>query len=87
VSDPKTHVPALQGLLLISQNHAAARLLPEIPVYVPTETTEDVNLQVKRRDGSDGTRTRDLRRDRPSRAQRRLATSSSERLVCRHFPP
>jgi hypothetical protein len=29
--------------------------------------------------GSDGTRTRDLRRDRPSRAQRRLATSSSER--------
>jgi hypothetical protein len=30
------------------------------------------------RDGSDGTRTRDLRRDRPSRAQRRPATNASE---------
>src|SRR5918996_2804594 len=30
------------------------------------------------RDGSDGTRTRDLRRDRPSRAQPRAATNSSE---------
>jgi hypothetical protein len=29
-------------------------------------------------DGSDGTRTRDLRRDRPSRAQRRPATNASE---------
>jgi hypothetical protein len=29
--------------------------------------------------GSDGTRTRDLRRDRPSRAPRHLATNSSER--------
>ena len=33
--------------------------------------------------GSDGTRTRDLRRDRPSRARRRPPTNHSERLICR----
>jgi hypothetical protein len=36
-------------------------------------------------DGSDGTRTRDLRRDRPSRAPRRPATNASERHICRAF--
>src|SRR5919106_1741398 len=43
----------------------------------PRKTTKDADLQVSY--GSDGTRTRDLRRDRPSRAQRPLATNSSER--------
>src|SRR5262249_8109131 len=40
--------------------------------------TQHANLQGFL-DGSDGTRTRDLRRDRPSRAQRRPTTNPSER--------
>src|SRR6266571_8667730 len=35
--------------------------------------------------GSDGTRTRDLRRDRPNRARRRLAASSCERYHLQGF--
>ena len=35
--------------------------------------------------GSDWTRTRDLRRDRPSQAPRRLATNSSKQPICRAF--
>jgi hypothetical protein len=37
------------------------------------------------RDGSDGTRTRDLRRDRPNQAPRRLVTYSSERRPLQVF--
>jgi hypothetical protein len=45
---------------------AGARLLPEIRADVPTETTRHPRLHGKLRSGSDGTRTRDLRRDRPA---------------------
>jgi hypothetical protein len=49
-------------------------------------------LPGERRDGSDGTRTRDLRRDRPSRAPRRLTTNASQRahlqaLLVQRFAP
>jgi hypothetical protein len=44
--------------------------------FAPIPATKAANLQVLY--GSDGTRTRDLRRDRPSQAPRRLATNSSE---------
>jgi hypothetical protein len=67
----------------------AALLLPE-----NSRLTEARNEKVPAsgdfEDGSDGTRTRDLRRDRPIRVQRRLPTSNLERVhlqgVC-VFPP
>jgi hypothetical protein len=65
VSEQKTNLTDLQGFLIISRNQAAAPLLPEITISMPNETTQQADLQGKRRDGSDGTRTRDLRRDRP----------------------
>src|SRR6266567_6142040 len=43
------------------------------------KTTQPVDLQGKSLSGSDGTRTRDLRRDRPSRVPRHPATTVSER--------
>jgi hypothetical protein len=65
VPEQKTNLPDLQEFLPKSQKPAAARLLPGIAVAVPIQTTQQADLQGKRRDGSDGTRTRDLRRDRP----------------------
>src|SRR5918994_2197568 len=47
----------------------AARLLPERAMIPPNEATESGDLQAVYEDGSDGTRTRDLRRDRPVQAQ------------------
>jgi hypothetical protein len=55
---------------MMSRIQAAARLLPGISVCTPNETTRHVNLQGERLDGSDGTRTRHLRRDRPVRRKR-----------------
>jgi hypothetical protein len=45
----------------------------------PGRTTRSAHLQALQQDGSDGTRTRDLRRDRPKRAWRRTSTDRSER--------
>src|SRR6266542_1056539 len=58
---------ALDALTAPSTPHRANTPKEKVPV------TRDFE------DGSDGTRTRDLRRDRPSRAQLRSATNSSER--------
>src|SRR5215207_6590913 len=44
----------------------------------PEQTTQLGYFAGTSKDGSDGTRTRDLRRDRPSQAPRRLATNSAE---------
>jgi hypothetical protein len=58
--------------LFASQDNATrlfgdnARLLPQIRLRVPVRETENAYLQALSIDGSDGTRTRDLRRDRPA---------------------
>jgi hypothetical protein len=54
------------GVFHRAASMSAARLLPKQPGDEPIETTQPVCLQRKRRNGSDGTRTRDLRRDRPA---------------------
>jgi len=46
----------LQGFNQAAESRCC-RLLPEITVCMPNETTEHANLQVKLKDGSDGTRT------------------------------
>jgi CheY-like chemotaxis protein len=43
------------------------------------EAAEGAHLQARLQDGSDGTRTRDLRRDRPNRIQARSAANVAER--------
>ena len=54
----------LQVLHVRTARRSAARLLPEIASDAPVQATPDLVLQGKRINGSDGTRTRDLRRDR-----------------------
>jgi hypothetical protein len=76
----------LQDLRHFSRDLGAARLLPDIASSAPNKATEDADLQGKRRDGSDGTRTRDLRRDRPVRGSRRLATMDAQSLYSCGFP-
>jgi hypothetical protein len=49
----------------MSRSWAAARLLPEITVCMPNQTTQQGDLQGKRRYGSDGTRTRARRIELP----------------------
>jgi hypothetical protein len=56
-----------QALFLPVARRNAARLLRGSARFAPIKTTEDANLQVLY--GNDGTRTRDLRRDRPVPAQ------------------
>src|SRR6266511_3813761 len=51
----------------------------------PKEATKDADLQDVFY-GSDGTRTRDLRRDRPVRGSRRLATMPAQSLYSCGFP-
>ena len=58
--------------------------------FTPTPATEEADLQALY--GSDGTRTRDLRRDRPSPVQRRSTTNVALRshlhvLFARWLPP
>ncbi len=55
-----------------------AMIGPQDNRFASNPTTELADLQGKRLSGSDGTRTRDLRRDRPGRVQQRPATNSSE---------
>jgi hypothetical protein len=59
----------------------AARSLPDIARYAPTRATQTGHFQGKQRDGSDGTRTRDLRRDRPLQRSRRARRCTRERTV------
>ena len=57
--------PSLQVFRDLGNERHAARLLPNIRVPASGLATHHPDLQVKLWDGSDGTRTRDLRRDRP----------------------
>jgi hypothetical protein len=57
---------ALQGFSRTRRGARAARLLPEKRGRASKEATHYPDLQGKAKDGSDGTRTRDLRRDRPA---------------------
>jgi len=68
----------LQGCSTRSARPGLGHRGPDVCTYMPLQARV---IPVCREvvSGSDGTRTRDLRRDRPSRAQRRPATSSSER--------
>jgi hypothetical protein len=72
---------ALQGFSRTRRGARAARLLPEKRGRASKEATHYPDLQGKAKDGSDGTRTRDLRRDRPARRNRlRPATTRNDRL-------
>jgi hypothetical protein len=64
----------------------AARSLPGCAPFAPRKTTEECDLQADIVDGSDGTRTRDLRRDRPRRGSRRLTTIGAQSLCPCGFP-
>src|SRR6266542_6299546 len=55
----------------------------EAAIERATETTAFAGYS---RDGSDGTRTRDLRRDRPVRRSRRLTTMDAQSLYSCGFP-
>ncbi len=68
----------LQQVFASGPTADAARLRPRCAPFAPRKTTEECDLQADLVDGSDGTRTRDLRRDRPSPAQRRPTTNASE---------
>ncbi len=59
----------LQAFSFATAAGRAALLLPARAPSMPTEATKDADLQAVYEDGSDGTRTRDLRRDRPVQAQ------------------
>src|ERR671930_668754 len=56
------------------------RLGPQARLHVAERDLQDVFY------GSDGTRTRDLRRDRPVRGSRRLTTMGAESLYSCGFP-
>jgi hypothetical protein len=73
-----TKCSSLQAFSLRPFDERAARLLPENALWPPTQTTEHAILQEKGRDGSDGTRTRDLRRDRPRHGIRQVSRSDGE---------
>jgi hypothetical protein len=73
----------LQAFSLSAADERAARLLPDIALHLPNETTEDADLQAVSKNGSGGTRTRDLRRDRPVLVSRDLIDPLCVREVLR----
>ena len=75
-----TNMCVLQGVSVWATRHSAARFAARNSGMGATQTTQHACLQGKQRDGSDGTRTRDLRRDRPVRGSRRLTTIDAESL-------
>jgi hypothetical protein len=68
------------GIFWLSGRQKCCPLLLEIAQYERIQATQHARLQDKRRDGSDGTRTRDLRRDRLARASRRWTTIDAESI-------
>src|SRR4029453_6897630 len=72
---------ALQGFSRTRRGARAARLLPEKRGRASKEATHYPDLQGKAKDGSDGTRTRDLRRDRPASYKKGLGLNCP--LLCR----
>jgi hypothetical protein len=65
---------------LCGRRHRCCPFAARTASYESAEATQPACLQVKPRDGSDGTRTRDLRRDRPLQALRRSATIAVESI-------
>ncbi len=73
------NLPILHGFFVSATGKRAARLLPQPTLSRPV-ATDYVDSQERRKDGSDGTRTRDLRRDRPLRGSRRSTTMGAQTL-------
>jgi hypothetical protein len=73
--DLKCRMPHLQ---VFSRHDIGPRMVHDDRAGVSVETTKQAGLQEKSLSGSDGTRTRDLRRDRPNRVRRQPRTNESE---------